>query len=103
MDSQPKTEMSKAERLLSYSLLSLITSRPLSSPPTNTGVDEENYVPKAKSLINSEGAWCWREGCQGALSATISIFVPSLNGRLFKIDQGNAEDLGDASKCCGLV
>lgn len=65
-----RIEMSKAERLLSYSLLSLITARPLLSPPTNTGVDEENYIPKAKSLINSEGAWCWREGCQGCLKLT---------------------------------
>ena len=33
--------MSKAQRLLSYSLLSLITSKPLASAPT-TGISEED-------------------------------------------------------------
>ena len=63
------TEMSKAERLLSYSLLSLITSKPLIS--TLTSINEEddhpngNHNGKAKGLVNSYGAWCWREGCVG--------------------------------------
>ena len=61
--------MSKAERLLSYSLLSLITSKPLTS--TLTPINEEEEHPssyhngKAKGLVNSYGAWCWREGCVG--------------------------------------
>jgi sorting nexin-9/18/33 len=60
------TEMSKAERLLSYSLLSLISSK-----PTLTPINEEDEHPngnhngKAKGLVNSYGAWCWREGCVG--------------------------------------
>jgi sorting nexin-9/18/33 len=60
--------MSQAERLLSYSLLSLITSQPLASAPT-TGVTEEDeeYLPQDKGLRNKEGAWCWREGCEGRL------------------------------------
>lgn len=60
------TEMSQAERLLSYSLLSLITSKPLASAPT-TGMaeDDDHYSAKDKGLLNEEGAWCWREGCQG--------------------------------------
>jgi sorting nexin-9/18/33 len=55
-------EMSKAERLLSYSLLSLITSTPLSSAPE----DAEDTPPQRNGLLNEEGAWCWREDCQGA-------------------------------------
>ncbi|KAL0571966.1 hypothetical protein V5O48_009992 [Marasmius crinis-equi] len=66
-----RVEMSKAERLLSYSLLSLITSKPLESAPT-TGVAEEDeeYNAKDKGLANEEGAWCWREGCKSCLGLT---------------------------------
>ena len=63
------TEMSKAERLLSYSLLSLITSKPLTSTTTPTSEEDEhssnNHNGKTKGLVNSYGAWCWREGCVG--------------------------------------
>lgn len=63
------TEMSKAERLLSYSLLSLITSKPLTSTVTPINEEDEhpnsNHNGKAKGLVNSYGAWCWREGCVG--------------------------------------
>jgi sorting nexin-9/18/33 len=59
-------EMSQAERLLSYSLLSLITCKPLSSAPM-TGINEEEHETndKGKGLINSDNAWCWRDGCEG--------------------------------------
>jgi len=58
--------MSKAERLLSFSLLSLITSTPLNSAPaTGTRVEDEDIGAQAKGLVNSDGAWCWREGCDG--------------------------------------
>lgn len=63
--------MSKAERLLSYSLLSLITSKPIASVPApGIGNEEEegdNALPndKQKGLLNSDGAWCWRESCSG--------------------------------------
>ncbi|KAF8889661.1 hypothetical protein BD779DRAFT_1611017 [Infundibulicybe gibba] len=50
---EARVEMSKAERLLSYSLLSLITE------------EEEQYNPKDKGLLNDDGAWCWRENCKG--------------------------------------
>ena len=58
-------EMSKAERLLSYSLLSLISSKPLASAST-VGINEDDgsYDVKEKGLLNDEGAWCWREGCE---------------------------------------
>lgn len=62
---EARVEMSKAERLLSYSLLSLITSKARSEDH-----DEEGEEPvgkgKAKGLTNGDGAWCWREQCQGS-------------------------------------
>ncbi|TRM63593.1 hypothetical protein BD626DRAFT_494763 [Schizophyllum amplum] len=68
---EARLEMSKAERLLSYSLLSLITSKPLASAPT-TGVTEEDeqYNAKGKGLMNADGAWCWRECCEECLKLT---------------------------------
>jgi sorting nexin-9/18/33 len=66
-------EMSKAERLLSYSLLSLITGKALASAPM-TGLSEDDTLsnPKGKGIVSSDGAWCWREGCAGA-SLMLSI------------------------------
>ncbi|KAG2154261.1 uncharacterized protein EDB93DRAFT_1248458 [Suillus bovinus] len=66
-----RLEMSKAERLLSYSLLSLITSTPLSSAPV-AGIkeDAEDTPSQRNGLLNEEGAWCWREGCQDCLKLT---------------------------------
>jgi hypothetical protein len=40
----------------------LITSTPLSSAPE----DVEDTPPQRNGLLNEEGAWCWREDCQGA-------------------------------------
>ncbi|KAJ7754502.1 hypothetical protein B0H16DRAFT_1542579 [Mycena metata] len=66
-----RIEMSKAERLLSYSFLSLITSKPLASAPvTGASEEEEDYNAKGKGLLNEDGAWCWREGCQDCLKLT---------------------------------
>ncbi|KAG7094035.1 hypothetical protein E1B28_007656 [Marasmius oreades] len=68
---EARVEMSKAERLLSYSLLSLITTKPLASAPTTGVADEdEEYNSKDKGLINENGAWCWREGCRSCLGVT---------------------------------
>jgi sorting nexin-9/18/33 len=72
-------EMSKAERLLSYSLLSLISTKPIATLPSagvNTRedlyfqsdreeLDESEEPKKAKGYVNEQGAWCWREGCEG--------------------------------------
>jgi sorting nexin-9/18/33 len=73
-------EMSKAERLLSYSLLSLISTKPIATLPSagaNTReedlyiqsdreeLDESEEPNKAKGYLNEQGAWCWREGCEG--------------------------------------
>lgn len=74
--------MSNAERLLSYSLLSLITSTPLSSatsiPEEEEEGEEDNFGPldsrsskkrescrQKKGLLDAEGAWCWRDDCAG--------------------------------------
>ncbi|EGO03823.1 hypothetical protein SERLA73DRAFT_102119 [Serpula lacrymans var. lacrymans S7.3] len=68
---EARLEMSKAERLLSYSLLSLITSKPLASAPMN-GISEEEEGDesdaKVRGPLNSQGAWCWREDCKDCLS-----------------------------------
>lgn len=61
-------EMSNAERLLSYSLLSLITSKPLASSHALTEEDGDEGAAKEivrKGLMNGDGAWCWREDCTG--------------------------------------
>ncbi|KAJ7634712.1 hypothetical protein FB45DRAFT_472573 [Roridomyces roridus] len=68
---EARVEMSKAERLLSYSLLALITSKPLAAAPvTGASEEEEDYNAKGKGLLNDQGAWCWREGCQDCLKMT---------------------------------
>jgi sorting nexin-9/18/33 len=75
--------MSRAERLLSYSLLALITSKPLASSPT-TDQSSEDYLPnsKEKGLLNDEGAWCWREGCEGEEMITVKYLVVSLQHQI---------------------
>ncbi|KAJ3790418.1 hypothetical protein GGU10DRAFT_170906 [Lentinula aff. detonsa] len=90
---EARLEMSKAERLLSYSLLSLITSKSLAATtqsPHIPGIAEEdeeeddddsssstNIKPhlkyKGKGVMNEDGAWCWREGCQDCLILTKSL------------------------------
>ncbi|TEB35082.1 hypothetical protein FA13DRAFT_1753432 [Coprinellus micaceus] len=56
---EARIEMSKAERLLSYSLLSLITSKPLSSSSTGFRTKTE--------------PWCWRSNCHECLKLTKAI------------------------------
>lgn len=66
--------MSKAERLLSYSLLSLITAKPSSSVPALGAVDEEeNASPQLLGLLTNDGAWCWRDDCQDCLKLTKAV------------------------------
>ncbi|TDL25185.1 hypothetical protein BD410DRAFT_765795 [Rickenella mellea] len=93
---QARVEMSNAERLLSYSLLSLITSTPLATSSTITEEEEEedsdgsgsndsgsqrngyqnaksgasgsgSGMKKTRGLMNGDGAWCWREDCSECL------------------------------------
>ncbi|KAG6850131.1 hypothetical protein H0H93_000753 [Arthromyces matolae] len=71
---EARIEMSKAERLLSYSLLSMITAKPLaSSLATVEDDDEEQESTISKGVINNEGAWCWRDDCQDCLKLTKAI------------------------------
>jgi sorting nexin-9/18/33 len=70
--------MSKAERVLSYSLLALITGKSLASTQDDDDDDEHEHededddpveaakrrLRKGKGVINEEGAWCWRDGCE---------------------------------------
>ncbi|KIJ09769.1 hypothetical protein PAXINDRAFT_172368 [Paxillus involutus ATCC 200175] len=71
---EARMDMSKAERLLSYSLLSLITAKPSSSAPALGIVEEEeNTSPQLQGLVNDEGAWCWREGCEDCLKLTKAV------------------------------
>lgn len=63
--------MSKYQRLFSYSLLSLITSTPLAGAPQQPNglmhedEEEEEEDTSRKGLMNADGAWCWRENCEG--------------------------------------
>ncbi|EJF59294.1 hypothetical protein BD309DRAFT_1031315 [Dichomitus squalens] len=69
---EARVEMSKAERLLSYSLLSMITAKPLASAPT-TGLSEDEEGEQNAAThghVNEDGAWCWREGCESCLKLT---------------------------------
>ncbi|KIP04499.1 hypothetical protein PHLGIDRAFT_75831 [Phlebiopsis gigantea 11061_1 CR5-6] len=68
---QANIEMSQAQRLMSYSLLSLITSKPLAQA-SMAGIpeEEEDINPKQKGHMNEDGAWCWREGCSECLKLT---------------------------------
>lgn len=64
------TELARYQRLLSYSLMSLIVSTPLATPPTsqsNGPADEEDEEEDTSrvGLLNADGAWCWREHCDG--------------------------------------
>ncbi|PIL23132.1 hypothetical protein GSI_14441 [Ganoderma sinense ZZ0214-1] len=71
---EARVEMSKAERLLSYSLLSMVTAKPLASAPTTGLREEEEEDGEQNSAthghVNEDGAWCWREGCESCLKLT---------------------------------
>ncbi len=94
--------MSKYQRLFSYSLLSLITSTPLASAPQQpnglTHEDEEEEEDTSrKGLMNADGAWCWRENCEGmcraaVLGMTVGDDDRGAGCRLLKADQGTAKD-----------
>jgi sorting nexin-9/18/33 len=87
-------EMSKGERMLSYALLSLITSKRVAwapigegqeyvvdaaleesseAEPEEDGENKDGLVSptttergkRQKGVVNEDGAWCWREGCEG--------------------------------------
>lgn len=73
-----QVEMSRSQRLLSYSLLSLITAKPLAAAPAagiseeDEEADEPNPHHKTRGQTNEDGAWCWREGCEGISSISLA-------------------------------
>src|SRR6266511_1151242 len=85
--------MSKSERLLSYSLLSLITCKPLASAPAHgTTREEEMPSDEKKGLTNSDGAWCWRERCSGTHTFLLSFicikyYCPPLSLECLKLSK----------------
>ncbi|KAI0035450.1 hypothetical protein K488DRAFT_43230 [Vararia minispora EC-137] len=80
---QARVEMSKADRMLSYSLLSLVTGKLVASVHDEYDEDEEETedpaeaarrkLKKGKGVLNEEGAWCWREGCKQCLRLTKAL------------------------------
>ncbi|KDQ07407.1 hypothetical protein BOTBODRAFT_180691 [Botryobasidium botryosum FD-172 SS1] len=79
---------SAAQRALSYSILSLITSTPMdnATPATSPATygypqqiyeedeDDDGAALQGKvGLLNEEGAWCWREDCEVCLRLTKAL------------------------------
>jgi hypothetical protein len=69
-------DRSNLHRLLSYNLLSLITGKPIGQEAPDVieeageSSDGEEEIAaaakgKKKGAVNAEGAWCWRDGCEG--------------------------------------
>jgi hypothetical protein len=94
--------MSKYQRLFSYSLLSLITSTPLAGAPQQPNglphedEEEEEEDTSRKGLMNADGAWCWRENCEGVSCAAVPGMTVGDDDRgacyrLLKDDQGTAK------------
>ena len=100
-------EMSKAERLLSYSLLSLITAKPLASSSSSSSNpsrmnnadsdDDDEGIDARRGHVNADGAWCWRENCDGMLRHVLSVDAvdrkPEECLRLTKAVQRTAETM----------
>ncbi|KAJ2927149.1 hypothetical protein H1R20_g9926, partial [Candolleomyces eurysporus] len=73
---EARIDMSRAERLLSYSFLSLITGKPLASSSSSSSTEPADVhatTSIAKGLVNEAGAWCWRENCEDCLKLTKAI------------------------------
>jgi hypothetical protein len=59
-------EVSRAERELAYSLLSLVTAHPLrAAPELDDGQPDTARRHHEPRLVNDDGAWCWRDHCDG--------------------------------------
>ncbi|KAG6903388.1 hypothetical protein C0995_013141 [Termitomyces sp. Mi166 len=90
---EARVEMSKAEHLLSCSLLSLITSKPLASSLTGVNEEDDEHDAKSKGLMNNDGAWCWRENCQGETDPTGNARIAERNGTSIPIVTTHKEAL----------
>jgi len=68
------------QRLLSYGILSLITSTPIAggSPTPGLGEDEEEEGTSRfrQGVTNDEGTWCWREECEGSFTSSSLYTMP---------------------------
>ncbi|PVG01410.1 PX-domain-containing protein [Serendipita vermifera] len=72
---QARVDLARYQRLLSYSILSLITSTPLSkaaAPSSTNTIDEEEEEEDTSraGLLNNQGAWCWKDQCDECLRLT---------------------------------
>lgn len=95
--------MSNVQRLLSYGLLSLITSTSIAGGGPAPGLDEDDDEEDGsshsrKGLMNAEGAWCWREECEGMkILRAVGLFTAYLHHlgclKLTKALQKTAETL----------
>ena len=100
-------DMSNSERLLSYAILSLITSKPLARAHVIEEDDENGksvIQPARSGLMNHDGAWCWREDCSGIFhleNRHISLLICTY--RLLALHQANTESIRDSSICCKLI
>jgi hypothetical protein len=100
--------MSNVQRLFSYGLLSLITSTPIAGGSPTPGLQEDDEDDgedhTRKGLMNDEGAWCWREECEGMACCSLEVvqlvnsLVPST--RLSKVDKGTPKNWRDITVCC---
>lgn len=95
-------EVSNVQRLLSYGLLSLITSTPIAGrgPAPSLVEDDEDEGESSrtrKGLMNDEGSWCWREECEGTkmlqVTGQTTYCCPSDCLKLTKALQKTAETL----------
>ncbi|KAF8524273.1 PX-domain-containing protein [Hysterangium stoloniferum] len=70
-----RLEMSNSLRLLSYGLLSLITSTPIAGGTATPDAHEEEdeLLHRKQGLMNNENAWCWRDGCEDCLKLTKAL------------------------------
>lgn len=83
-------------------MLSLITSTPLAGAPQQPNglmheEEEEEEDTSRKGLMNADGAWCWRENCEGMFHAAVFGMAVGDDDRgtccrLLKADQGTAKD-----------
>lgn len=115
---EARVEMSKAERMMSYALLDLITSSSLGATQNSQGTmasnnDEEGgeslvdrstrkgkTVDMRKGLVNADGAWCWRDECKGKPIPLAKGCRYCVNVGLRRVStgyQGRTEGLRDAA------
>ena len=82
-------DMSLSLKDFSYTLLSLITSSPASSVATPGAKDDilsngsespevEHYPRSTVGLLTPDGAWCWREDCDGTAPSRAPSYISDI-------------------------